>query len=131
MAFSFGVFDGQFFIFPEDFEVAVFYDKNVIKEKGGKEIDGGGKKSGLSRGCKAGMFYYVEVEGFQQQQPSSGAEGEQVQGLYAGVETLAVLAYSIEIAIDIKIEVIYVFHRVVFEFRVWQAPGLRVAGAGL
>jgi len=55
----------------------------------------------------------VEVHRFEEQEPSAQTERKKVHGLKTGVEDLPVLAGSIEIAIDVKVEIVYVFeHRV-------------------
>ena len=40
---SFWILAGQGFIFPENFQVPVFNDKDVVEEAGGQHIKGGGK----------------------------------------------------------------------------------------
>jgi len=76
------------------------------------------------------MFDKMEVKRFQQEKPSAGAERKQVHSLDPGVERLPVLTQSIAIAIDIKVEVVYVFHRV-FVLGYWVAGSVRWAGLSL
>jgi len=61
MPFPLRVLTGGLFVFAKDLQVTVFNDKDIMKEKGGQQVKGGRKKSGLSRGCKPGMSYNVQV----------------------------------------------------------------------
>ena len=57
----------------------------------------------------------MQIHRFEEEEPSSQTEGEQIHGLKAGIEDWPVLAGSIEITIDIKIEIIYVLKHRAFE----------------
>jgi len=50
----------------------------------------------------------VQIHRFEEQEPSSQTEGEQIHCLKTGIENWPVLAGSIEITIDVKIEIVYV-----------------------
>jgi len=49
----------------------------------------------------------MEVHRLEEQEPSSQTEGEQIHRLKTGIENGPVLAGSIEITIDVKIEIVY------------------------
>src|ERR1700754_805633 len=71
------------------------------------------------------MFEKMQINGLEQEQPSSRAEREHVHSLHAGIDDLPVLAQPIEIAIDIKIEIVYVFEPKLIIFY-WSARTSRV-----
>jgi hypothetical protein len=85
-----------------------------MKKSRGQHIDTAGKDGRFHFRGKTGMFDKMQIDRFEQEKPSTGPDGEKIHGLHTGINTGSVLADPIEITIDIKVQIIYVFHRVVF-----------------
>ena len=103
-----GMSPGQRLISPKDLLVAVPDNKNVVEERRGQHIDHAGKNAGLHPRLESRMPPKMQVHRCEEQQPSSETKGEQIQSLKTGIENWPVLARSIEIAIDVKIEIVNV-----------------------
>ena len=66
MQLSSGILNEYLFIAAEDAEVAVADDKDIVEEKCGQCIDGGGEDHGLHGGNEAGMPDQMQVDRFEQ-----------------------------------------------------------------
>ena len=103
----------QRFILPEDLLIPVPYNKYIVEKSCCQHIDHPRKNARLHLRFKARMPPKMQIHRFEEQKPSSQTEGEQIHCLKTGIENGPILAGSIEITIDVKIEIVYVFqHRV-------------------
>jgi hypothetical protein len=118
MLFSLWVLHELLLVFPEYLLIAIANDKDIIEKCRGQEIDGPSEDRRLYRGCKPGMPDGVQIDRLHHQKPSAKAQREQVHRLYSVIHRLSRQTDPVEIVVDIEIEIIYVFHRDVFNFRV-------------